>query len=162
MFAIGQKIQERLRRQEGALEFLNELLQEEFSLLQEGKPDEVASVELSIQELLRQLAAEKEDLRVFLQTYVPESEGVRSVLQCLPDEEAKKVFALVGNVEIKEQECAGQASMNAELVYALQEQSVQLLNYFRAAVMPREENVYSANAKMYSQTTSPAILSTHY
>ena len=162
MFAIGRKIQERLRRQEGALEFLNELLQEEFSLLQTGKPDEIASVELSIQELLRQLAAEKEDLRVFLQKYVPESEGVRSILQCLPDEEAKKNFSLINRVEKKEQECSRQAGMNVELAIALQEQSLQLLNYFRAVVMPKEENVYSADAKMYSQTIGPTSLSTHY
>ncbi len=162
MFDLGQKIYERMRRQEGALEFLWELLQEEFALLQAGQADEIASCEFSIQELLRQLAHEKEELRHFLEKYVPGSDGVRSALTCLPDSESKKVFPLTSSVRQKEQDCARQAAMNAELALALQEQSVQLLNFFRAQVMPKEENVYSANAKMYSQTQSPSLLSARY
>ena len=162
MFNIGQKIHERMRRQEGALEFLWDLLQEEFALLRAGKPDEIAACELSIQELLRQLACEKEDLRLFLEQYVPGSEGVRTALACFHDSEAKQVLPLISSVQQKEQDCARQAAMNADLALALQEQSMQMLNFFRAQVMPKEENVYSADARMYSRTRTPALLSARY
>ena len=58
-----ERILSNLGRQHGAVRLLEVLLSEEFSHLSERNPGAVASVEFSIQELLRQLAVERRSLQ---------------------------------------------------------------------------------------------------
>ena len=51
-----------LVRQARGSELLCTLLREEYSLLREGRPDQVAGLEISTQELIRQLVREREFL----------------------------------------------------------------------------------------------------
>ena len=51
-----------LARQARGSELLCTLLREEYSLLREGRPDQVAGLEISTQELIRQLVREREFL----------------------------------------------------------------------------------------------------
>ena len=66
-----------LIRQQKGMELLRSLLEEEFSLLREGKTEDVVALEFSIHELLRQLAEERVAMRAIMQgTRVAEYAGM--------------------------------------------------------------------------------------
>ncbi len=56
-------IEENLVRQNKALMLLSLLLEEEFSRLMKSNPQSVSQIELSIQELMRQIVVERASLR---------------------------------------------------------------------------------------------------
>ena len=87
-----------LNRQSKGLQLLSALLEEEFAYLSERRMDDVASIEFSIHELIRQLIAEREEIINIMQ-------GVkaRQYAEMLPPDEAAAMNKLLDELEENEQ-----------------------------------------------------------
>lgn len=138
-----QIIQESLFRQDKALNLLRDLLEEEYEILLGRDTKKVASLEFSIQELIRQLAVEK--------SLIIRSLGGKRVLEfaegLLPEQKARlnKLFEAVDDGE---QQVSRQASRNAQLSLALLDQSTHTLQALTTQVVPPLSGVYSRNGDM--------------
>ncbi|MES9994955.1 flagellar export chaperone FlgN [Desulfovibrio aminophilus] len=152
------RIQENLSRQQRALVLLAELLDEEFSYLKSGKPQDVSRIEISIQELLRQLAMERVSLRSQVQSIVPGAKRVREILDSVPVEEGDALRDLLLKLDGLEQLCARQAAKNQNLVLALFDQSRKLLNFLQEKIQPKG-TAYSAKGRMARASNAPTLVS---
>ncbi len=145
-------IQENLDRQSKAVLLLSMLLQEEFSLLMNKDPQGVTRVELVIQELMRQISAERLSLRNFIQKIDPSALRLSAVLPAIADEQRKIIEKLLARIDDQEQKCAVQATKNHQLAQALLEQSSSMLDFLHREITPKQQNVYSARGRY----TNPA------
>lgn len=147
-------IQAGLSRQEKALNLMQNLLEEEFSLLVERDSNSIMTLEFSIHELLRQLAVEKE--------FIIRSLGggkLHDYAQMLSDEKQKNILELWHRIDNAEQVCARQASQNTRLSLGLLDQSKELLNYLHERIVPPQRTAYSRKGN-YAQNRSQASLFT--
>lgn len=149
MFSI---LQETLIRQDKALDLMEELLKEEFSYLRDRNTDAIMSIEFSIHELLRQLAAEKESIIRFLG-----GGKLRDYAEMLSEENKNFILNLYQTLEKKEQLCAKQASRNTQLALGLLDQSKELLNFLHERILPPQKINYSRQG-VYNQTRPQASL----
>jgi hypothetical protein len=149
-------ILQNLTRQKKALEFLAELMREEFSHLSEANPDAVSRVEFSIQELLRQIAAE----RLTLQGVCKKAgaTGVAQLVKTMPAQLGAPVTKLLAEIDDLQQECARQGERNAALAKGLLDQSTGLLQFIHDQVAPKKRDVYGRNARYMKNTTQQASL----
>jgi flagellar biosynthesis/type III secretory pathway chaperone len=131
-----QLIQANLSRQARALELLSALLEEEFAALMERRPQDVSSLELSVQDLMRQLVVERMQLRRFISAGYPGLERLRDVLGKLPAEDAAKLSDDLAELDKTEQLCAMQADKNRQLALGLYDQSMQLLTLLHKSIQP--------------------------
>lgn len=141
-----------LIRQEKALELMYSLLEEEFSLLMERDSDAIMTLEFSIHELLRQLAAEKE--------YVIRSLGggkLHDYAQMLPDDSQKNILELWHRIDKQEQLCARQAAQNTRLSLGLLDQSKELLDFLHERIIPPQRTAYSNKGKYTQNRPQPAM-----
>lgn len=137
------RIQESLFRQDKALNLLRDLLEEEYGILLERDTKAVASLEFSIQELIRQLAVEK--------ALVIRSLAGKKVLEFaseLPEEQGEVLRQLFQAVDNGEQAVSRQASRNAQLSLALLDQSTTTLQALTSQVVPPLSGVYSRGGSM--------------
>jgi flagellar biosynthesis/type III secretory pathway chaperone len=143
-----------LNRQFKALELLYSLLEEELDLLCRRDTDAVSSLEFSIHELLRQLAAERETLKKNLPgASLPEYAGL------LPDEEGREIRRLYHLIDSLEQHCSRQATQNAELSLALLDQSQLLLNFLYDHMARQPDQLYSPAGRIRQDRPAAAIYS---
>jgi len=142
-----QNIQANLSRQMRALELLSSLLEEEFAALMGRTPQEVSSLELSVQDLMRQLVAERLQLRRFIGAGYPGLERLRDVLAKLPAEAAALISANLAAMDRSEQICAMQADKNRQLALGLYDQSLQLLTHLHKAIQPNRTDVYGKGGR---------------
>lgn len=151
-------MRENLTRQRGALGVLAGLLEEEFSLLREGKPQEVTRLEMAIQELIRQVAAE----RAALKALVVEAHGraipMTEVAETLGAEEIPAFRELLAGIDALEQECARQAEKNSHLALALYDQSKEMIEFLHEQVKPRRQDVYARNGRFVSGKTQASLM----
>lgn len=150
MFTI---ISSSLDRQAKALLLLHSLMKEEFGLLQENKIEEIATIEFSIHELLRQIATEKE--------HIIHNLGGGKVLdyaQMLQEEEKVSLQTLYRAVDIAEQKCARQATLNTEVSLALLKQSDQLVKELTQAVTPKFQTSYGKKGTYNKAAKADAVL----
>lgn len=147
-------IQENLTRQIRALELLSTLLEEEFSYLLARKPHDVSELELSIQELMRQIALERRSLRGVISGAYPGMSRVAEVARGLSAEQAQALTALLADLDRAEQVCAIQADKNRQLVLGLYDQSLSLLKRLHKAIEPGKSDVYSRRGR-YADTRTP-------
>lgn len=148
-----QRIYESLTRQDKGLNLLRDLLEEEYSILLGRDTNTVASLEFSIQELIRQLAVEK--------SLVIRSLGGKRVMefaQNLPHEDSQTIQALFQSVDDGEQAVSRQASRNAQLSLALLDQSTHTLKGLTSQVVPPLAGVYGRRGDMRSQAHPQAAL----
>ena len=151
MFEI---IRNNLDRQCLGLELLASLLDEEFSLLMEHNTAEIMSIELSIHELIRQLATEKREVRTLLGGGL-----VRDYAAMLMDDDKAELLALWQAIDTSEQACARKASQNAELSLALLDQSKSMLNYLHKQVQPQTPTTYAKNGAYRQQRPQASLIS---
>ncbi|MDR1776328.1 MAG: flagellar protein FlgN [Desulfovibrio sp.] len=140
---MRQIILESLTRQSRGLALLRDLLEEEYRSLLSRKTDEIASLEFSIQELIRQLAVEK--------SLVNKSLGGCKVVDyasMLPEEQALPLKALFQNIDESEQYVSRLASRNAQLSLALLDQSTRTLNALTGYALPPKANTYGRKGGM--------------
>lgn len=145
------KIEAGLIRQKQALGLLFSLLEEEFSALLDNSPQEVSSLEFSVQELIRQLMDEKDEIR-----YILEKNSASSLTQYLEDldsGESSVIREILEDLRLLEEKCSHQAMKNNEVAKALAEQSAGLLSFFYEQVTPKQENVYSARGRWYDSAS---------
>ncbi len=144
-------------RQEKGLEVLFSLLEEEFSLLRGHDPRAVSACEFSIQELLRQIAAERGSLRGQVRAMAAQAKTLRDLLPTLEPEQAEAVSGLMGRVDAMEQRCAVQAEKNSQLALALAEQSKSMLDFMHKQIQPRGNNTYSHRGRVSAHRPEAAL-----
>ena len=153
------RIQENLSRQDKGMRLLLQLLEEEFSRLMNRNPKGVTPIELSIQELMRQLARERTDLRELVQAVDPAARRVRQIVSAMVDERREAVEDLMRRIDICEQRCGMQAHKNQQLALALFDQSSRLLNFMHKQITPPEDRRgYSAKGRYSKAGSNQAAL----
>lgn len=149
-------IQENLTRQIRALELLAVLLEEEFADLCARKPQDVSALEISIQELMRQIAQERASLRGLISAGYPGSKRVRDILANVGDAEAKTLSDNLHDLDRAEQLCAVQADKNRQLAMGLYDQSMLLLKALHKAIEPGKSDMYSRRGRFARSLTPQA------
>ncbi|GFM37795.1 flagellar protein FlgN [Desulfovibrio psychrotolerans] len=141
-----------LVRQYKGLQVLDLLIREEFAQLRDNKPQEVTATEFAIHELMRQIAVERLELRKELG-----GKRLRELTPTLPEEEQVVLEQLLDDIDLLEQECARQASMNARLALALHDQNQHLLEFLHDQVAPKAQNTYGKMGR-FTQSRPQASL----
>ncbi|MBU1610570.1 MAG: flagellar protein FlgN [Proteobacteria bacterium] len=142
------RIQENLSRQHKGMQLLLVLLEEEFSRLMDRNAKGVTPIELSIQELMRQLANERVCLKAMVKAIDPMAERVRTILPILEEERRTAIEELLQQIDSDEQQCGMQAHKNQQLALALYDQSTNLLNFMHKQISPPEnKDAYSAKGR---------------
>lgn len=132
-----------LHRQKQALAVLEELQDEEFGYLSAGDPQAVSQVEFSIQELLRQLAVERQELKRQIHALDPALPAMRDLPSLVNKPDQPQVESLLRAIDEQEQVCARKAAQNTETVTALLDQNRALLEYLSAELKPKNGHTYS-------------------
>lgn len=151
-----QLISDSLTRQAKGSQLLTTMLQEEYALLRAGQPDQIATLELSIQELIRQLVREREFLLRVL-----ESGGfarLRPYLNSLDPADQARLEGLLAQLSEHEQASARQSTVNADLAMALWAQSGELLQFFQNKVSPQVRQTYTAKGTWYHRPATAALV----
>lgn len=152
-----QRIQESLTRQQKGMLLLHTLLTEEFSLLMDRQPKEVSRMELSIQELMRQLAVERLSLKAEVKRIDPDAERLTQLDMAKDDRD--KVDQLLSELDEMEQQSAVQAAKNQNLAMGLFDQSKELLQFLHKEIQPKNRDTYSAKGRFADVgETQPSIL----
>jgi hypothetical protein len=152
-------IEENLVRQNKAMLLMFFLLEEEFSRLTQLKPQSVSQVELSIQELMRQVAAERLSLRRMVARVEPSAQRVRDILPGLDREEAEAIKDLLARLDETEQKCGVQAAKNQQLAMALFDQSKGLLDFMHNQIKPKSTMTYGRTARFAKGINDARLLS---
>jgi hypothetical protein len=153
---MNQIILHSLIRQAKGSELLCMLLQKEYALLREGRPDQVAGLEMAVQELIRQLVREREFL--IRRLNVEGFSRLGEYVETLSEADQHDVQSWQEKITAHEQDSARQASVNADLAMALWEQSGLLLSRFQKQVAPTERNTYTARGTWNSRPTPAALV----
>ena len=151
-------IEENLVRQNKAMMLLFVLLEEEFSRLTQGAPQMVSRIELSIQELMRQIARERQSLRGWVGQASPGAERVAQLFAAVDGETRQKFERLLAMLDQTEQKCAVQAAKNGELAMALFDQSKTLLTFMHNQIKPKNTNAYAASGRFAKAPSDARIL----
>ncbi len=153
------RIQENLSRQYKGMQLLLVLLEEEFSRLMDRNAKGITPIELSIQELMRQLAAERMALKRWVKAVDPSAERVCDIESAMDLKRRYDVTIVLEKIDDVEQQCGVQANKNQQLVLALYDQSSKLLNYMHRQIAPIEDkNGYSAKGRYAKTDNSQAAL----
>lgn len=154
---MHERITANLHRQNKALALLLSLLEEEFSLLRERRAPEISRIEFSIQELLRQIAAERAGLKALVAAARPGARRLADLLPGLPENQAAPLRAALAGADRAEQACAVQAEKNTIMAQALAEQSRSLLDYLHREIQPKGAGTYSGLGR-YAQRRPEAVI----
>lgn len=152
------KIFGNLSRQQAAMNVLAQLLEEEFGLLQKGNPRVVAGLQMSIQELIRQLGAERMDLKATVRSVAPGFERLDEFADALPEPDGEIVHQYIQAIDDLEQTCARLSAKNGELARALRDQSVKLMNFLHRKVNPDNTELYTARGQHPQSRPGAAIV----
>ncbi len=153
------RIQENISRQLKALSLLQSLLEEEFSKLSQQDVASITPIELSIQELMRQIVAERKSLKLLIQQINPNATRLHEILPNIEEEARTALDALLQKIKISEGLCNAQAEKNRNIVLALHEQSSKLVAFMQKILTPSHEKFgYSAKGQFVSNSSSPPTL----
>lgn len=147
-----------LRRQLGAVTLLESLLAEEFSHLSTRQPASVASVEFSIQELLRQIAAERHGLHGLYAAMDPKAKRLADLAGQLDEETRDAARVLCEAIDKTEQRSAKQASRNYAMALGLYDVTKESLDNLQKLMTPKK-GVYGSRGRMASATPPPGMIS---
>ncbi|NDV17837.1 flagellar protein FlgN [Pseudodesulfovibrio sp. JC047] len=150
-------VEENLVRQNKATMLLLLLLEEEFSRLGQLKPQSVSQIELSIQELMRQIVVERYSLRGLVGDSAPSAQKVADLYPLMDESMAENCRGLVKRLDETEQKCAKQAAKNNEMALALFDQSKGLLDFMHDQIKPKNTTAYSRFGR-FAQAPSDARL----
>lgn len=154
---MHQIILQSLIRQAKGSEQLGRLLAEEYALLRQGKPDDVAGLEIIVQELIRQLVREREFMVRRLE--LAGMKTLTAFLASLEPQAAQECETWRAMIINHEQDSARQASINADLAMALWRQSGDLLTHLQRRIAPRERNTYTAKGTWQNRPTTATLVS---
>ena len=151
------RILSNLRRQLGAVGLLETLMAEEFSQLAARQPGAVASVEFSIQELLRQIAGERRQLHSLYAALDPKAVRLADLADRLDPEARETARKLCEAIDKTEQRAARQASRNYAMALGLYDLTKSSLDNLQKLMTPKK-GVYGARGRMASATPAPGII----
>ena len=143
-----------LDRQTRGLALLYSLLREEYDLLRARKAEDVMALEMSIHELLRQLAVEKKEVRKLL--------GGGKLLDyasMVSEEEGDALREMNQVVDSYEQACARQATLNSELSLALLDVSKSTVDFLYSQLVPKTATVYGRGGGYVETRPDAALIS---
>lgn len=147
-------IRDSLDRQDKGLGLLSELLDEEFALLCDRNTQDIMVLELSIHELLRQLAVEK----AMVKRHVGDGRVTDYADMLADEDEQAELRTLFVAVDQKEQICSRRASLNADLSIALLDQSKSLLSFLHKSVQPERPASYDRTGAYNRQPRPEAAI----
>lgn len=153
---MNRRILENLTRQHQALRVLGTLQQEEFAHLKEFRPQSVGAVEFSIQELMRQLMAERLEIKRMVQAIDPQAQRLRHVAGSL-GEDWPRVQELLDRIDALEQASAKQAEKSYTLALALFDQSTGYVDLFKKSFTANKP-AYGPRGAFQSTKPAPAML----
>jgi hypothetical protein len=153
---MKRRILENLTRQHLALKQLLGLQKEEFAYLTEFHPQSVSKVEFSIQELIRQVQAERLSLKNLLGQVNPGAKRLWDLRESW-GRDWDIVKDLLQDIHVTEQACARQADKSHRLAVALLDQSASYVEFFRKQLAPPKA-VYGRRGVMASYKPGPAIM----
>ncbi|XPV75216.1 MAG: flagellar export chaperone FlgN [Desulfovibrio sp.] len=145
-------IKANITRQEKGLLLMKMLLMEEFSRLEDRNPEGVTRIEFSLQELIRQLAAERASLRRLVPRIDPAAERLRDLYPILDEETVAYFKASLKSLDKMEQQCAVQAAKNQTMVRGLYETTTSMLDFLHNEIKPKPQNAYGANGKFIQKS----------
>ena len=152
------RILSNLRRQHGAVRLLEALLSEEFSHLSERNPGAVASVEFSIQELLRQLAVERRGLHGLYAALDPAAKRLADVVPRFDPASRETAQTLYAAIDAAEQRSAKQATRNYAMALGLYDLTKSSLDNLQKLLVPRK-SVYGARGRIGKAASAPGLIS---
>lgn len=144
---MNKRMQENLHRQMMALSYMESLTAEEFSHLQNSRPQMVTATEMAIQELMRQIAAERIELTGMVARAAGEKVRLAAYAKTQPEEDRRVFETLLEKIDRLEQSCARQADKNSRLALALYDQSKAMIDYLHDQVKPKNREVYAKNGR---------------
>lgn len=151
-------IEENLVRQNKAMMLMFFLLEEEFARLMKLNPQSISSIELSIQELMRQIAAERMSLRSMVSSVESSAKRVAELFPFVDEKVADTFQELLDVLDKTEQKCAMQASKNGEMARALFEQSKGLLDFMHNQIKPKNTSAYARSGRFAQAPSSARLL----
>ncbi|WP_320169054.1 flagellar export chaperone FlgN [Maridesulfovibrio sp.] len=151
-------VKENISRQSKAVMLLSVLLQEEFSLLMNKDPQNVTRIELTIQDLMRQISSERLSLRNFIQKIDSSACRLGEILPAIADDQRAEIEQLLARMDELEQKCAVQATKNHQLARALLEQSSSMLDFLHREITPKQQNVYSARGRYTNPSPQASLI----
>lgn len=149
--------QENLSRQLKGIRLMVELLTEEFAYLRARDPQSVTRCEMSLQELIRQVAVERAQLKADLAR--AGLAGLEAYAVTLPLEQGQVIRKLASDIDAAEQASAKQAEKNYRLALGLYEQNKEMLDYIQKAVTPQNTGAYSAKGRYAQAHTAGNLIS---
>ena len=155
---MSRAILQNLHRQKQALFLLSHLLDEEFQHLSKSDPQAVASVEFSIQELLRQIAEERRELKSAIHRIDPALPGIRDLPLILDESTRDQVRDTLRQIDVQEQDCARKAAQNAVITRGLMDQNQALLDYLTNEIRPKNGHTYSQRGRWLHPGDTGALL----
>ena len=153
---MEQLVVQSIARQAKGAQLLAMLLEEEHRLLRAGTPQAVAGVELMVQELVRQLAAERALVRRLLGGLGVERVG--DLMAQMEEGPRAKCQEWLQALEEGEQKSARQSMINMDLAEALLAQTRGLLARIQRDVLPRESHVYTARGMWQRRAPDAALV----
>lgn len=151
------RIRDNLIRQKKAMELMIQLLAEEFSHLSERNPQAVTGIEMSLQELIRQVA----DERGALKAAIAKEHGAVKLLELagrLEPEARGEIQRLVASIDALEQTASRQAERNYRLALGLYDQNRALIQFIQNEVAPGRRETYSAKGRYAPQAAAGTLL----
>lgn len=155
------RILSNLERQMKAVELLEQLQKEEFSYLQTRNPSGVASIEFSIQELLRQLAVERQSLHCLYAALDPAASNLAQVIDRFDPVSRQRVEELYAAVDRVEKRCATQAERNYSMALGLYDAVKYSMDSLQKLLIPKKM-VYGAKGRIASAMPSPGRINGRY
>lgn len=152
-----ERIKANLHRQEKGLLLLSTLLEEEFTHLTGRDPKAVTGCEFSIQELIKQLAVERLDLKGMVATMVPDATSLKDLIRSMNPEETQGFEAFLLFVDTLEQKCAVLAEKNSRMAFALAEQSRNMLEFIHKQIQPKNKDTYAKNGRYQNHRPEAAL-----
>jgi hypothetical protein len=151
------RILSNLERQLRAVELLEILQKEEFSYLAARDPSGVATVEFSLQELLRQLAAERRSLHRIYAELKPGASRLSEVINGFDPSSRERAESLYKTIDVVEKRCATQASRNYAMALGLYDVAKNSMNHLQKLLIPKK-GVYGATGRVASATPGPGLI----
>ncbi len=148
------RIRTALNRQKQAMRLLVHLLEEEYALLRQRKTEQVVPLEMSIHELIRQMAKEK----IFIKNML-DGGKVKVYAALLPEEQSQEILSIFQDVDKCEQKAARAASRNAQLSLALMDQRQRLLQELHSKITPKNQLTYGRKGAMGNRRPEAALIS---
>ena len=153
-----ERILSNLGRQHGAVRLLEVLLSEEFSHLSERNPGAVASVEFSIQELLRQLAVERRSLQAHYAALDPAAKRLADVIDRFDPASRETAQSLYAAIDTVEQRSAKQATRNYTMALGLYDLTKSSLDNLQKLLIPKK-GTYGSHGRMATAASAPGLVS---